>query len=233
MSEIRPGFDSAYYESNSQSGDRLALRFYARLARRLAPPDSIALDYGSGTGYFSRRLSANFQSLAYDLSPYARSQTALTSPATRVIDDTADLPDGSVDLICSLHVLEHVPDPSVAFAEFARLLRVEGQLLFVVPNPQGWGHRIKKQGWFAYRDPTHCSLLSRDAWVASAVAHGFRVRRVSADGLWDPPYVAKVPKLLQLAVAGAPAALQVALGRCFLPPNWGECIIVSAQREIR
>ena len=53
---------------------------------------------------------------------------------------------------------------------------------------------------------------------------------MAADGLWDPPYVAHVPRVLQLATLGLPAAAQVALGRAVLPARSGECIIVIARR---
>lgn len=200
------------------------------MAARLAAPGSTVLDFGSGVGHFSRRLAKRFRSLAYDLSPYARAQTLRTSPTSRVIEDTASIADASVDLVCTLHVLEHVPDPSTALDEFARVLRPAGRLLYVVPNPQGWGHRIKKDKWFAYRDDTHCSLLSHDEWLSVTRKSGFVIERACADGLWDPPYVGRVPRILQLAIAGLPAALQVAGGRIFLPANWGECLVVVARK---
>ena len=59
---------------------------------------------------------------------------------------------------------------------------------------------------------------------------GFELQKVAADGLWDPPYVAHVPRVLQLATLGLPAAAQVALGRAVLPARSGECIIVIARR---
>jgi len=224
------GFDEAYYQGNAQDGDRIALGFYARVASRLAEPGASVLEYGSGIGHLSRRRAGRFRSYAYDLSPYARARTASTSPTTTIVDDLAAIEDGAFDLIVSLHVMEHVPVPADTFADFARWLRPGGRLMYVVPNPQGLGHRIKKDRWFAYRDDTHCSLLHRDEWVRLTEAAGMRVEWVRADGLWDPPYVPKVPRPLQLAVFGAPAAVQVALGRMVLPKDAGECIVVVARR---
>ena len=51
------GFDEAYYQGNAQSGDRIALAFYARVAARLAEPGAAVLEYGSGMGHLSRRLA--------------------------------------------------------------------------------------------------------------------------------------------------------------------------------
>jgi SAM-dependent methyltransferase len=225
-----PSYDADYYAANDQGGDRLALWFYARLASRLAPPGASVLDFGCGTGHLSRRLSRRFSCLAYDASPYARERTAIVAPAAQVVEDVGALEPTSLDLVCSLHVLEHVPAPSATFHEITAVLKPDGRFMFVVPNPEGWGHRIKRGDWFAYRDPTHCSLLSRDQWLEEARRGGLTIEAVHADGLWDVPYVARIPAWLQRPVAGLPGALQVALGRSFLPADWGECIIVVARR---
>lgn len=224
-------FDAEYYEGNSQSGDRIALSFYARLAARLAPAGSRVLEYGSGEGHLSRRLAARYRSSAYDLSPYARATTARNAPHTRIVGDPEAIAPGSFDVICCLHVLEHIPVPGDTLGDFARWLRPGGRLMYVVPNPQGLGHRIKGRRWFAYRDDTHCSLLSAGEWLGETRDAGFAIDRVAADGLWDPPYVSWLPRPLQLGLFGAPAAVQVALGRAVLPAASGECIIVIAHRS--
>ena len=219
-----------YYCANEQDRDRIALWFYARVAARLVPEGSVALDYGSGTGHFTRRLGEHFMTLAYDISPFARRKTAETAPAATVIEDADALKPASLDLICSLHVLEHIPAPQETLSRFATWLRPKGRLLFVVPNPEGLGHRMRGDEWFAYRDPTHVSLLSSDEWLAAARGAGFEVERAGADGLWDPPYVRRIPRLLQLGIFGLPAASQVMLGRLLLPRSWGECLVVVARR---
>jgi cyclopropane fatty-acyl-phospholipid synthase-like methyltransferase len=222
-------YDETYYQGNEQSGDRLALKWYARIAKRLARPGARVLEFGSGMGHLSKRLAERYDSSAFDLSPYARAATLQTSPTTTIVDDTSGIPDDAYDLIVSLHVLEHIPDPGATLRDFARWLRPGGRILYVVPNPQGQGHRIKKDKWFAYRDDTHCSLLPRDEWVQVTKDAGFDVEAVHADGLWDAPYVAKVPNVLQTAIAGLPGAAQVLSGRMFLPADWGECIIIQGR----
>lgn len=229
-SDVSQHFDEAYYEGNDQSGDRVALWFYARLISRLVPSGSRVFEYGSGKGHLSKRIARRFSSFAYDLSDYARGETSRTSPRTKIVSDLGDIQDASFDAICSLHVLEHVPDPSVTLRDFARWIRPSGRLFYVVPNPDGWGHRLRGEEWFGYRDETHCSLLGRADWLQRTEDAGFTVEQVRADGLWDPPYVRRVPRALQLGSFGAGAAAQVAVGRAFLPADWGECIIVTARR---
>ena len=224
-------YDAGYYAGNEQEGDRPALRFYARVAGRLAPPGSRALDFGCGTGHFSKHLARRFETTAFDLSPYAREATTRTSPQSRVVEDLDEIPDGEIDVVCALHVLEHIPDPAPTLRRFHRLLAPGGRLFYVVPNPDGAGHRLKRDDWFAYGDPTHCTLLDTASWLEATIDAGFSLRRVAADGLWDPPYVRWLPRLVQLPLFGAPAAAQVALGRAFLPPKWGECLVVVAERS--
>lgn len=47
-----------------------------------------------------------------------------------------DLPTGSVDVVLTPHVLEHVPDTDRALAELFRVLRPGGRMLLQVPLPQ-------------------------------------------------------------------------------------------------
>jgi SAM-dependent methyltransferase len=223
-------YDAGYYAGNDQDGDRPALRFYARVAARLAPPGARVLDFGCGTGHFARHLARRFQTTAFDPSQYAREATARRSPPTQVIDDLDALPAGGLALVCALHVLEHIPDPAPTLRRLHDLLAPGGRVLYVVPDPDGAGHRIKIQDWFAYRDPTHCTLLESAAWLAQTRASGLEIERVATDGLWDPPYVRRLPRALQLPLFGAPAAVQVALGRLVLPAGWGECLIIVARR---
>jgi SAM-dependent methyltransferase len=48
-----------------------------------------------------------------------------------------DLPDASLDVVMTSHVLEHVPDTSAALAEIMRVLRPGGSLVLLVPVLQG------------------------------------------------------------------------------------------------
>jgi SAM-dependent methyltransferase len=49
------------------------------------------------------------------------------------LDVGIPLPDSSVDILVNLHVLEHLPRPKFAIAEFARILRPGGLLLLGFP----------------------------------------------------------------------------------------------------
>jgi hypothetical protein len=48
-----------------------------------------------------------------------------------------DLPDSSVDVVLTPHVLEHVPDTTLALGELFRVVAAHGSVLLMIPMPQG------------------------------------------------------------------------------------------------
>ena len=225
-------FSEQYYQEQGLDEDRIALWFYARLLHRLRPRGGRLLDFGCGTGHLLKRLSGGFEAYGYDASPHARSACRQNAPDAVVLEDWESLEPASFDAIVSLHTLEHLERPLHTVKRLALLLAEGGLFLFVVPNPGGLGRRLKKGNWFAYRDPTHRSLLSRGEWCVIAKRAGLTVDWVRGDGMWDPPYVRLLPVAVQKVLFGGPAALQLLspLRRPFLPPVLGECLIVAAHR---
>ena len=226
-------FDERYYEQTKLADDRIALWWYARVVQRLRPQGGRLLDFGCGMGHLLKRLSAHFEAYGYDASPFARTQCRSTAPDAIILEDWESIPAESLDVIVSLHTLEHLPRPLPALQGLAAKLVSGGILFFVVPNPGGLGHQLKGRSWFAYRDPTHVSLLTRAEWVMLVRKAGLEVVRVRGDGLWDAPYMPLLPTAIQRAIFGAPAAVQVfwPFGQPFLPPALGECLIVTARKH--
>ncbi len=225
-------YTEQYYDRHGLAGDRVALWFYARLLRRLRRSGGRLLDFGCGTGHLLRRLSDRFEAYGYDASPEARTICRLTAPDAVVLEEWQSVPLDSLDVVVALHALEHLPHPRATIEPLVQRLARGGLFLFVVPNPGGLGRRLKGPRWFAYRDPTHCSVLSRGEWLTLARRAGLTVRWVRGDGMWDPPYVPLVPVGVQRVLFGAPAGVQIAapLRRPFLPAVLGECLIVLCER---
>jgi SAM-dependent methyltransferase len=106
-----------------------------RLSRTLRPPEQArVLDYGCADLPYRRFFAADADYIAADLpgNPLATLEIAA--------DGTVPVPDGSVDVVLSTQVLEHVVDPAVYLAECRRVLRPGGQLLlsthgFMVYHP--------------------------------------------------------------------------------------------------
>jgi SAM-dependent methyltransferase len=233
MSKANPApFSDDYYVTFGLDDDRIALWFYARLLRRLRPRGGRLLDFGCGTGHLLRRLTDHFETYGYDASPHARSRCRLTAPDAVVLEECESIAADSLDVIVSLHTLEHMARPLAALQGLAVRLAPNGLFLFVVPNPGGLGRRLKQRRWFAHRDPTHCSILSQGEWMTLARRAGLTVQWIRGDGMWDPPYVRALPTSWQRVLFGAPAALQLAspLRRPFLPPFFGECLIVAVTK---
>lgn len=225
-------YTDAYYDQHGLAGDRIALWWYARLLRRLRPGGGRLLDFGCGTGHLLKRLCEHFEAYGYDGSAEARSLCRLTAPDAVVLEEWQSLPEAHFDVIISLHTLEHLPQPRPVMEQLVRRLAPGGLLLFVVPNPGGLGHRMKGRRWFAFRDPTHVSVLSRGEWLTMARRLGLSVLWVRGDGMWDPPYVPLLPVGVQRVLFGAPAGVQLVLPlkRPFIPDAFGECLIVAAER---
>src|SRR5262245_45880321 len=180
-------FSEAYYSEHGLEDDRIALWFYARMLRRLGRRGGRLLDFGCGTGYLLRRLTRHFEAYGYDASPHARTRCRLNAPDAIVLEEWESTPANSFDVIVSLHTLEHVAKPLPLMHGLATKLAPRGIFLFVVPNPGGLGRRLKRERWFAYRDPTHCSILSRGEWATLVRRAGLRLLWVRGDGMWDPP----------------------------------------------
>ena len=128
--------------------ERRALAF--ALAAPGAPFDS-ALEIGAGTGYFTLNLMLAGlvrQAVATDISYGmlgALSDTArdlrLTVRTVRTEAERLPFPDESFDLVFGHAVLHHLPDLEASFAEFGRVLRPGGTVVFC-GEPSRYGDRL-------------------------------------------------------------------------------------------
>ena len=111
-----------------------------------------ALEIGSGTGYFSLNLMQQGlvgKLTATDISPGMLEQLADTAAGlgldevTTVVTEAETLPfdDESFDLVLGHAVLHHIPDLDRAFAEFKRVLRPGGRVVFA-GEPSRYGDRL-------------------------------------------------------------------------------------------
>lgn len=102
------------------------------------------------------------------ISPFYTDAVAHFAGAASRVDFLADarvlpLADGTLDYLCSSHVLEHLPDPIAALHEWHRVLRPGGWLYLVVPDKR-----------FTFDEPravTTCQHLLRDFQEGTTVDH--------------------------------------------------------------
>ncbi len=98
-----------------------------------------------------------------------------TSRIDLVSDITAiPAPDASFDAILCSEVLEHVPEPTRALDEFARLLRPAGKLILTAPFAS-----------LVHMAPYHyCSGFSRYWYEYHLPLRGFRIEELVPNGDW-------------------------------------------------
>jgi SAM-dependent methyltransferase len=117
-----------------------------------------------------------------------KSMTALKGDASRI-----PLPDGSADAAFALHVVEHLKQPDVFFAEARRVVRPGGLLVVATPNLDGLGSRLMKEKWSGYSDPTHISLHGESFWAEMFDRAGFDIAHRGTTGLSGIPGLRRMP----------------------------------------
>jgi SAM-dependent methyltransferase len=126
------------------------------------PRDGTLLDLGCGEMPYRPVLEPSVaRYVGADLPRNARAEVHLDD-AGRV-----SMPDGSVDIVLSSQVLEHVPSPQDYLREARRLLKPGGALLL---STHGY--------WMYHPDPTDYWRWTRDGLVREIESAGFRVQSV-------------------------------------------------------
>ena len=119
-----------YYAGKREFARRWLLR-----ARPPGPEDRL-LDCGAGTGRFALEMQEHCQVYVLDDHEEALRMLRSRFPANRVLSlagDQVPLPDGSLEYVTALDVLEHVPDDAAVVRGFHRLLVPGGIALVTVP----------------------------------------------------------------------------------------------------
>lgn len=223
-------YSITYYESNGQANDRPALLFYTRVAKAYFQKGRV-LDFGSGTGFFLKRMSGHFTVDGFEISEEGRRRSRELLPQLTVYQRLDEIPAQRYVGITALHVLEHIPDDLLreVLASWKRALLPGGRVLCVIPEVNGKGHQLKKDCWSGFRDPTHINLKSREEWKNFFTKNGFAVVKAGADGLWDFPYKKEYPRLLDFALHAPATVLQYLLGRMVLREGGGESLILLVE----
>jgi SAM-dependent methyltransferase len=109
--------------------------------RSSGPRRGVWADLGSGSNVYVELFGSRFRA-AYGID----ADPAYLASASRpdILGDILRLPlkDGSVDLLTSLMVIEHIPDPAGFGEELDRVLAPGGAFLFVTVNRRFWGSRL-------------------------------------------------------------------------------------------
>jgi ubiquinone/menaquinone biosynthesis C-methylase UbiE len=127
-----------------------------------------SLEIGAGTGYFSLNLLQSGvvrEATCTDISPgmvttlgLNAERLGLTVKTARADAESLPFADSSFDLVLGHAVLHHLPNLPRAFAEFARVLRPGGRIVFA-GEPSRVGDRIASV-------PKRCATVLAPAWRA-------------------------------------------------------------------
>lgn len=85
-----------------------------------------------------------------------------------------DLPEAHYDAVTLSHVMEHFPDPKVAMAAIARVLKPGGILVSTSPNPTGIIRRWFRENWYGLDPARHLVLPSARGYALLSENFGLR-----------------------------------------------------------
>ncbi len=117
------------------AGKREIVRGWIRRARPSAAEDTL-LDCGAGTGIFAQEMEAQCRVLVLDDHDEALRILRTKFRPDQILSlagDRVPLPDGSLEYVTALDVLEHVPDDAAVVQGFHRLLKPGGLAVVTVP----------------------------------------------------------------------------------------------------
>jgi ubiquinone/menaquinone biosynthesis C-methylase UbiE len=162
-----------------QSSAVARLRFIKRIAAGMTFNQGTVADIGCGSGAMLCELltmKPGWTGVGIDISNasinYSRKLAKLKGVADRTNFHTADLtnlplPNRSVDLLIASEVVEHLPEPRLAFAEISRVLVPGGFLALTIPIDS--------------HTPAHMNSLSNeDEFQSLCREAGFRVNSLAA-----------------------------------------------------
>ena len=113
-------------------------RFVREWIQRVRPPQptDLLLDCGAGTGAFAREMEYQCRVLVLDDHEEALRLLRARFQPEQILSlagDRVPLPDGSLEYVTALDVLEHVPDDLAVVRGFHRLLKPGGIAVVTVP----------------------------------------------------------------------------------------------------
>ena len=170
--ELEEVYGSYGYDSEGAEGPSFLEGILDETVATFAPHRAAnrLLDVGFGAGGFLRAA----RRAGWDTSGIEVSKAAVERARTQDLGNifhadftTAELDDGTFDVIVMSEILEHLNSPESFLARAARLLRPGGLLYATTPHGRGVSGRLLGASWSVLRPPEHLQLFS----VASMRVH--------------------------------------------------------------
>jgi 2-polyprenyl-3-methyl-5-hydroxy-6-metoxy-1,4-benzoquinol methylase len=193
--------DDTYAEARMEAltrHRRLDARKRAEWTRQHAPGARL-LEVGAGAGFFLESAAEHgFEAIGIEPSDlaarYGRDQLGVDVRTGFL--ETSDIPDGTFDVVCMWHVLEHAADPLGLLRAARARLSPGGRLVLEVPNVDSVGAEIMRGRW-AHLDPAaHVSHFAPESLRTALEAGGFQVLRLSTliESYYDRPMTRMRPR---------------------------------------
>ncbi len=224
------------------AGKRELVRGWIQRARPPRPED-VLLDCGAGTGAFAGEMEPCCRVLVLDDHEEALRllrQRFRPEQILGLAGDQVPLPDGTLDYVTALDVLEHVPDDATVVRGFHRLLKAGGLAVVTVPAGMAlWSdwdealHHYRRYSRPQLRalfpaaqwELVHVNYTNVIAYPAVWLARKWRRRTgdASQPRAEDRQPPAWLNRLLKFQF--------VALGRCRMPWPLGVSLLLVARRR--
>ncbi len=203
---------------------------FLRTLRKLKP-SGLLLDVGFGTGEFLKVAEREYHAYGVEVSSYGIRMARARIHARLLCASAMALPfrRESFDVVTTLDLLEHLPDPGEAVVEVWRVLKRGGISLITTPNVDSVAIGWQKGEWCGYSDPTHVSLLPPEKWLTIIRNCGLIPIDIFFTGLTSSPYFRHVPSLVQHLIFKIPVTLLFGLGVRF-PRRFSDNVVIVARK---
>lgn len=155
-----------------------------RARRRLfggASPRRV-IDFGCGQGFLLDALKANgHTAVGLEISP--ATAAAAQRRGHLVVTALEQLPEPRFDLLTSIHVLEHIPDPAACLAALRDRLTPDAAFHVEVPNITSLQARLFGQRWLHFEPGLHVHHFSPAAFRDLLQSTGYTVTRLESGSL--------------------------------------------------
>lgn len=168
-------FDREYFQLTA--GKIRYLDYLIRLLQRSGVAKGSVLDLGSGYGFLLECLErAGYQASGLEQSAHAAGESRRRSSAAVHVQSAEEpfrLPDGALDAVTILDLIEHLRDGRSCLRECHRVLRPGGVVIVLTLNSGSAVRPLLGRQWSWFKDPTHVHLYSRTELATGLRESGF------------------------------------------------------------
>jgi ubiquinone/menaquinone biosynthesis C-methylase UbiE len=131
---LQDDYRQKYKKLNPHWEDSISI--YRSFVKKYISSDTVVLEAGCGfSNMFVEEYKKARKIIGVDVNKeFLEKNPVIQEKIVANIEDMLQIKDGSIDLIISSWVFEHLQHPDKAFAEFNRVLKKSGRIVFITPN---------------------------------------------------------------------------------------------------